>query len=72
MVALGELLSLTLAAILPGIRKADPSVTLDQLEDEFDPDKWLELKGAFNAIFNRSGMSEGEAPAAVETETAAA
>jgi hypothetical protein len=47
-----------LGAILPGIQKIDPSVTLDSLIDEFDPTEWQALRDAFNAIFNRSGLSE--------------
>jgi hypothetical protein len=72
MVALGESLHHMLAAILPGIQKIDPSVSLDQLEDEFDPSHWSDLRAVFNAIFNGSGMAEGEATAAAQPDGAAA
>lgn len=54
-----------LGALLPGIKKADPSVTIETLVDEFDPSQWGELRSAFDAIFNSKGMLEGEAQAPV-------
>ena len=62
-----------LGAILPGIVKADPAVTLDMLIDEFDPAEWQELKSAFDNIFNKSGLaSSGEALAPAPADPAEA
>jgi SpoVK/Ycf46/Vps4 family AAA+-type ATPase len=53
-----------LAALLPGISKNHPAVTLDTLIDDFDPSQWVALRAAFDAVFNASGLGSGEAPAA--------
>lgn len=72
MVGMSRSFRAMLGAILPGIVKADPSVTLDMLIDEFDPGEWQALRAAFDAIFNRSGIASGEAPAPAPAEPAAA
>lgn len=61
-----------LGALLPGIRKLDPSVTLEALVDEFDPNEWQEIRVAFDAIFKRSGLGAGEAVAAAAEASVAA
>jgi hypothetical protein len=61
-----------LGAILPGIQKIDPSVTLEALVDDFDPTAWNELREAFDGIFKRSGMTSGEAQAVAAEPGAAA
>ena len=63
-----------LSAIYPGVRKADPALTMDDLADAFDPMvDGKELRDAYAAIFMRSGIkSEGEAKAAAQLDPAAA
>ena len=61
-----------LGAVLPGINKNDPSVTLESLVDDFDPAQWSELRAAFDAIFRASGVAEGEAQAPAAVDPAAA
>ena len=72
MAAMAKLFRAMLGAVLPGIQKVDPAVTLDALVDEFEPSQWIELRAAFDSIFKASGLGEGEAKAAVEVDPAAA
>ena len=63
-----------LAALLPGIRKADDNVTMEILADEFDPMiDGKELSAAYAAIFFREAeKTKGEAKAATKAAPVAA
>jgi hypothetical protein len=56
-----------LSVLLVGIQKVDPSVTLEQLEDEVSLADIQDLRDAFQGVLAESGMTragEAEAPAA--------
>jgi hypothetical protein len=58
-----------------GVRKADPTITLEDMLDSFDPvpEDFAQLMHAMNNLLRGSGMQEGEAPApAQEAEAPAA
>lgn len=63
-----------IAVLHIGVRKADPTITLDDMLDAFDPvpEDFAQLMLAMNNLLRGSGMQEGEAPAPAQDAEAPA